>query len=60
MRQAGVDWQLIVYGGAVHNCTNPVSGNDPSRGVAYDERADGRSWQALRLFFDEIFGAPQR
>lgn len=60
MRKAGVDWQLIVYGGAVHSFTNPESGSDPSRGVAYSERADRRSWQAMRLFFDEIIQAPGR
>lgn len=56
MRKAGVDWQMNIYGGAVHSFTNPDSGNDPSRGVAYNEKADRRSWQAMRLFFDEIFG----
>jgi len=60
MRQAGVDWQLNIYGGAVHSFTNPASGNDPSRGAAYNEKADKRSWQAMRLFFDEIFGASAR
>ena len=60
MRQAGVDWQLIVYGGAVHSFTNPESGSDPSRGAAYNQKADRRSWQAMRLFFDEIFQASGR
>lgn len=56
MRKAGVDWQLVVYGGAVHGFTNPANGNDKSRGVAYDANADRRSFQAMRDFFDEIFG----
>ena len=55
MAAAKVDWQLIAYGGAVHSFTNPESGNDPSRGVAYNERADKRSWQAMLNFFSEIF-----
>jgi dienelactone hydrolase len=55
MRAAGVDWQLVKYAGAVHGFTNPANGNDPSKGVAYDARADRRSWQAMRVFFDEIF-----
>ncbi len=55
MEKAGVDWQMIVYGGAVHSFTNPASGNNPSAGVAYNEKADKRSWEAMRLFFDEIF-----
>ena len=55
MRQAGVDWQMIWYGGAVHSFTNPDAGKAGIKGVAYDEKADRRSWQALRAFFDEIF-----
>lgn len=55
--QAGhpVDWQLIMYGNAVHSFTNPDSGNDPSTGVAYNEKADRRSWEAMKVFFGEIF-----
>jgi dienelactone hydrolase len=56
MRKGGVDWQMVIYGGAVHSFTNPDSGNDPSKGVAYNEKADRRSWEAMRVFFAEIFG----
>lgn len=56
MRRAGVDWQFIAYGGAVHSFTNPASGSNPSKGVAYNELADKRSWKAMRMFFKEIFG----
>lgn len=55
MRNAKVDWQVISYGGAVHSFTNPASGNDPSKGVAYNEKADKRSWTAMQDFFSEIF-----
>ncbi len=55
MRKGGVDWQMVIYGGAVHSFTNPDSGNDPTKGAAYNERADRRSWQAMKLFFAEIF-----
>jgi len=55
MRKAKVDWQLIIYGGAVHSFTNPEAGNDPSRGAAYNEKADNRSWEAMKAFFAEIF-----
>ncbi|MDD5772692.1 MAG: dienelactone hydrolase family protein [bacterium] len=55
MRKSGVDWQVYIYGGAVHSFTNPDSGNDPSKGVAYNEKADKRSWEAMKLFFAEIF-----
>jgi dienelactone hydrolase len=46
---------MIVYGNAVHSFTNPASGDDPSRGAAYNERADKRSWEAMKSFFQEIF-----
>ena len=55
MRQGGVDWQLVQYGGAVHSYTNPASGNDASKGAAYNEVADRRSWEAMRTFLAEIF-----
>ena len=53
MRGAGVDWQMIHYGGAVHAFTNPTAGDDPSAGVAYDEKGDKRSWEAMKTFFRE-------
>jgi dienelactone hydrolase len=55
LRKAGVDWQMVSYGGAVHSFTNPETGNDPSRGAAYNEKADKRSWEAMKTFFGEIF-----
>ena len=55
MRGGGVDWQLVVYGGAVHAFTNPDAGSDKSKGVAYDAAADRRSWEAMRAFFGELF-----
>ncbi len=55
MRKAGLDWQFVSYGGAVHSFTNPDAGNDNSKGAAYNEKADKRSWEAMKLFFTEIF-----
>lgn len=55
MRQASVDWQLIVYGGAVHGFTNPANGTDNSKGAAYNALADARSWVAMQQFFNELF-----
>jgi len=55
MRKGGVDWQLIKYGGAVHSFTQPMAGNDNSKGAAYNEKADKRSWEAMKQFFAEIF-----
>lgn len=55
MRQAGADWQMIYYGGAVHSFANPKAGSDKSKGLAYDPKAAARSWQHLQLFLQEIF-----
>jgi len=53
MEDAKVDWQFISYGGAVHTFTN---WNLPTTGMpaAYNEKADKRSWIAMKDFFAEI------
>jgi dienelactone hydrolase len=55
LRKAKADWQMIYYADAVHSFTKPSAGNDPSKGQAYNEKADKRSWQAMKQFFAEIF-----
>jgi dienelactone hydrolase len=55
MRKAKVDWQMIFYGGAVHAFTMPETGTDHSKPAAYNEKADKRSWEAMRAFFREVF-----
>lgn len=54
MSDARVDWQMVSYSGAVHAFTNPAAGSDPSKGAAYDARADRRSWEAMKAFFAEL------
>jgi dienelactone hydrolase len=55
LRQAGADWEMIYYGGAVHSFSNPEAGSDKSKGAAYDPRTAARSWSQMQLFFQEIF-----
>jgi dienelactone hydrolase len=55
MRKGGVDWEIVFYGGAVHAFTQPMAGNDNSKGLAYNEKADKRSWEEMKRFFAEIF-----
>ena len=55
MREANADWQFIAYGNAVHAFTQKMAGDDNSKGAAYNEKADHRSWQAMQQFFAEIF-----
>ena len=60
MEDAGVDWQMVSYGGAVHAFTQRSAGDDPPRGAAYDADAARRAWQHMMIFFDEIFAMPKR
>lgn len=56
MNTAKADYQFIAYSNAVHSFTNPSSGNDPSKGAAYNKEADMRSWEHMKLFLREAFG----
>jgi dienelactone hydrolase len=55
MRKAKVDWEFVSYGNAVHSFTIIEAGTDNSKGAAYNEKADKRSWEAMKVFFAEIF-----
>jgi dienelactone hydrolase len=57
MNAAGVDWQLIVYGGAMHGFTHEDALAFKVPGVAYHALADARSSTAVRNFFTEILGS---
>jgi dienelactone hydrolase len=54
LHKTGADWQMNYYANAVHAFTDPTTGNDNSKGTAYNEQADRRSWQALLVFLKEI------
>lgn len=54
MRTAKADWQMIYYANSVHAFTDPDAGNDNSKGAAYNELAARRSWEHMKLFFNEI------
>jgi dienelactone hydrolase len=54
MKNAGADYQLIVYGSAMHGFTHETAtGQQP--GVMYDAQADARSSVAIQTFFAEAF-----
>jgi dienelactone hydrolase len=50
MTGAGADWQLNVYGRAMHGFTHKHAAPGAVPGVAYDETADERSFDAARAF----------
>jgi dienelactone hydrolase len=53
LNAARIDWQMEIYSGAVHSFTQPMAGTDNSRGAAYNEKADRRSWAAMQRFLTE-------
>lgn len=53
MRKAGVDWQFVNFGGAVHCFALPTSNKPP--GCVYNELAARRSERMMRVFFAEKF-----
>ena len=50
MNAAGADWQLIMYGGALHGFTHSDGAPGAVPVVAYDPVADSRSFSATRGF----------
>jgi len=56
LRRDKVDWQIVHYGNTVHSFTNPEADRRGLPALAYNERADRRSWAAMRQVFDEAFG----
>ncbi len=57
LKDADADWQMIYYSGAVHAFTDPHAGNDNSKGAAYNQKADKRSWEDMLQLFEEVFGS---
>lgn len=54
MRSAKADWEMVYYANAVHSFTDKNAGNDNSKGAAYNEKADKRSWKAFLEFLKEV------
>jgi dienelactone hydrolase len=55
MTAAGVDWQVITYGGVKHNFTDPDAARFDNPALEYHKFADERSWNAMAAFFKELF-----
>lgn len=56
---AKLDYQFIIYSGAVHAFTNPeadkLAAQAGLKGIGYNAEADHRSWRHMQDFFAEIF-----
>jgi len=53
MKSSGADWQMVFYANAVHAFTHKDAGTDNSKGAAYNQLADKRSWIAFKDFLKE-------
>lgn len=54
MQDKHTQWELAVFGNAVHAFSQKESGNDPSKGFAYNEAADKESWTLTRKFLERL------
>ena len=54
MRKAGVDWQLVAFGNAVHSFTDPDA-NSPGK-AQYNAKVARRAYEMMHSFFAEAFG----
>jgi dienelactone hydrolase len=50
MSAAHIDWQVVMFGGAVHSFCDPTVNSGPTR---YDEKLCRKSYRLMRDFFDE-------
>ena len=55
LTEARADWQIHVYGNAMHAFSNP-SANAPDMGTVYNADADRRSWISTVGFLEELLG----
>ncbi|TDJ05627.1 MAG: carboxymethylenebutenolidase [Deltaproteobacteria bacterium] len=53
MTEAGVDWQIHMYGNTLHAFTNP-NANSPELGIVYNETAKNRAFKSIENFLSEI------
>lgn len=54
---AGIGWELHLYGGVGHSFTNPLIDALGYPGFAYDAGADRRSWRAMLDLFGDMLEA---
>lgn len=55
LTDAGADWQIHAYANAGHAFTDRALVQPVAPGVAYEARADRRSWKAMSDFLTELF-----
>ena len=53
MDAARADWQLHIYGDAMHAFANPTA-NDMAAGIVYNSTSDRRAWTTIASFLKEV------
>jgi len=57
MRDGGVDWQVVNFGGAVHCFAIPTAHGGDGSNCNYNEKVAKRGYTMMHNFFDEAFAA---
>lgn len=55
LSDANVDWEMDIYANTKHGFTNPDAGSFGMEQLAYNKKADERSWKRMKAFFADIF-----
>lgn len=55
LNDAGVNWQMDIFGHTSHAFTNPLA-HDKAKGLIYNEKTKNRAWLAMKNFFEETLG----
>lgn len=54
LNEAKVNYEFVSYSGAVHAFTEKAAGGDITKGAAYNEQADKKSFEAMKSFLAEV------
>lgn len=63
MDEAGADYRFVNYPGAMHSFTNPAAdryGQQFNLALAYNKKADMKSWTELQQFLQKVFASPPK
>jgi len=55
MDKSGLDWQMVLFGGAKQGFSDPNAAQYKMKEFAYNQAADRRSWKQVELFLSELF-----
>jgi dienelactone hydrolase len=56
MRDAGISWEMHLYGGVKHRYTDPGAGDAGSPAMEYNQGATNRSWRSMIDMLSQTIG----